>query len=636
MFKPTTTTMWKGNIKKYGIASTTTSTLSVGDVIDANNQLVLTPQNTIKDTAQSYWSSSSDGGDVEKGGIGAVLLAGNPDSRNIYTYLGTNTDLTHSSNAFSKSNAAITTTLLGVSSATDVIDFIHGWDAWSWNNGPDTKRDWILGAFIHSRPLVIHYGSQDVIYAGANDGMLHAFKDTNGTTSDDGTELWAFIPPDLLPNLKNFNNSLASLQVFVDGSPKVYVTDDKTQRILIFGERRGGNNYTALDVTNPSTPKFLWSISPSKIVSGTTSTSTTAYQELGQSWSTPILGKIKNGTGTKWVAFIGGGYDANQDSSSPSSDTHGRAIYVVDITNGDLIWKYSHSNDSNMKYCIPSDITPIDVNGDSLIERLYVGDVGGEIWRFDIGDMTNTASWTGEIIFKGSGKIFYPPDVTFEDNRGSGTYDMLFFGTGDREKPNDTTVVNTLYAIKDYDNDTNPPTPLPLTESNLVDVTLDTLQDSNASSSAKTTMLNNLRTKSGWYIRLNQSPGESPNPGEKCDGSAVVFGGAVYYTTFTPTPTNTQSVCTLGTGTGNLYILQYQTANAKFNLNFDDLQESTSTPGTTVKDRSMSIGSGIPSGIIITVMGDTVMGYGGLAGGVFSPQLSTTRIIVPLDWRIVF
>ena len=158
------------------------------------------------------------------------------------------------------------------------------------------------------------------------------------------------------------------------------------------------------------------------------------------------------------MAFIGGGYDTNQDKTSPASDAPGRAVYVVDITNGSQIWKYSFSNDSNMKYCIPSDITAIDVNGDGLIERLYVGDVGGEIWRFDIGDMSNTAGWTGEIIFKGSGKIFYPPDVTFESNRGSGTYSMLFFGTGDREKPNDTTVVNTLYAIKDYD---TLPTPLP-------------------------------------------------------------------------------------------------------------------------------------------------------------------------------
>ena len=138
---------------------------------------------------------------------------------------------------------------------------------------PATKETWILGAFIHSRPLVIHYGSYDVIYAGANDGMLHAFKDSNGTTGDDGTELWGFIPPDLLPNLKNFNNSLASLQIFVDGSPKAYVTynynadgsiQSVSQAILIFGERRGGNQYYALDVTNPTAPKFLWSISPSR------------------------------------------------------------------------------------------------------------------------------------------------------------------------------------------------------------------------------------------------------------------------------------------------------------------------------------------------------------------------------------
>ena len=632
MFKPTATTLWDGNIKKYGIATTNTQTYSVGDVIDLNNQLAMTSHNTIKSTAQSYWSTSADGGDVEKGGVGELILARDPDSRNIYTYWGTNIDLNNSSNSFTKSNAAITPTLLGLSSTdttgrNNIIDFIHGWDVWNWNNGPGNKRSWILGAFIHSRPLVIHYGNQAVIYAGANDGMLHAFDDATGN------ELWAFIPPDLLPNLKNFNSQLASLQISVDGSPKAYIDSD--QKILIFGERRGGNNYTALDVTNPSTPKFLWSISPTQIRYGITTTSTTAYQELGQSWSTPILGQIKNGTGTKTVAFIGGGYDVNQDNSSLSSDdTHGRAIYVVDITNGSQIWKYSYNNNSSMKYCIPSDITAVDVNGDGLIERLYVGDVGGQIWRFNIGDMSNTASWTGKIIFKGRGKIFYPPDVTFENDRGSGTYDMLFFGTGDREKPNDTSFVNTLYAIKDYDNDTNPPTPLPLTESNLVDVTLDTLQDPNASSSAKTATLNNLRTMSGWYIRLNQSPGESPNPGEKCDGSAVIFGGVVYYTTFTPTPTNTESVCTLGTGTGNLYMVQYQTGNAVFNL--DGSQESPSTPGTTVKDRSMSVGSGIPSGIIITILGDTVTAFGGVAGGIFSPPLPNVRSIVPLDWRIVF
>jgi type IV pilus assembly protein PilY1 len=475
-----------------------------------------------------------------------------------------------------------------------------------------------------------------VIYAGSNDGMLHAFDNATGN------ELWAFIPPDLLKNLNNFSNSLTSLQIFVDGAPKAYVNyvynangsiQSVTQAILIFGERRGGNTYTALDVTSQSTPKFLWSISPS----------TTGYSELGQSWSTPILGQIKNGGGTKWVAFIGGGYDATHEDTTPAgTDTCGRAIYVVDITNGNKIWSYSNSNDSNMKYSIPSDITPIDTNGDGLIERLYVGDMGGQMWRFDIGDMSNTGSWTGKRIFiasstgtpgsGSSGKIFYPPDVTLETNKGQGTYDMLFFGTGDREKPNDTPSIDTywvnsrLYAIKDYD--INPPVSLPFYESNLSDVTSDVLQSSTSTAGAKTSLLQSLQSDMGWFIQLNQSTGESPNPGEKCDAAAVVLGGAAYYTTFTPTPVNTQSDCALGTGQGTIYILQYQTGNAVIDLNQDG--------AITVTDRSVGVGSGIPSGIVITVINGQITAYGGVAGGVFSPQTTITNSIVPLDWRIVF
>jgi type IV pilus assembly protein PilY1 len=246
-------------------------------------------------------------------------------------------------------------------------------------------------------------------------------------------------------------------------------------------------------------------------------------------------------------------------------------------------------------------------------------------------DNNGTVSWTGKVIFTTSGKIFNPPDVTFESNRGSGTYDMLFFGTGDREKPNDTSFVNALYAIKDYDDDTNPPTPLPLSLSDLVDVTADTLQDPNASASAKTTVLNSLRTKSGWYIRLNRSPGENQNLGEKCDGAAVVFGGAAYFTTFTPSLSS--DVCTLGTGQGTVYMLQYQTGNAMFDLN--DLGDLP-TQKVTVNDRSMGVGGGIPSGIVLTIISGTATAYGGVAGGVFSPQLPTTRSIIPIDWRIVF
>ncbi len=665
MFEPTTETMWNGNIKKYGISSTATSTYGIGTMLDATGQPAEDPNSsTVKSTAESYWSTSADGGSVTAGGVGALIQSSNLNSRNIYTYLGTNTDLTTSSNAFSTSNAAITPALLGVSTTTavsNIINFVHGYDVWNWNNGPGNARQWILGSFIHSRPFVIHYGTRDVIYAGSNDGMLHAFDDSTGS------ELWAFIPPDLLPNLNNFSNSLTSLQIFVDGSPNAYVNyvyntngsiNSVSQAILIFGERRGGNTYTALDVTSPTDPKFLWSINPTQTWYQTTKTASTTYGEMGQSWSTPMLGQIKNGSATKWVAFIGGGYDNTQptsaeDTTPAGTDASGRAVYVVDITNGNLIWSYKHSNDSNMKYSIPSDITALSTNGDGFIERLYIGDVGGQMWRFNlcssatgtcVPDMSNTASWNGKRIFiagstgtpgaGSAGKILYPPDVTFETNKGKGFYDMLFFGTGDREKPNDTAstdsawVNSRLYAIKDYDGSPPAPYSLPFCESSLTDVTSDVLQSSTATQAAKTTVLNSLESSMGWFIQLNQSAGESLNPGEKCTASPNVYAGVANYTTFAPTPVNTQSVCTIGTGEGYIYSLQYQTGSSVIDLNQDGQ--------LTVSDRSTSIGSGLPSGIVITVINGIVTGYGGVAGGVFSPTLTINNSIVPLDWRIVF
>jgi type IV pilus assembly protein PilY1 len=637
MFKPTERSFWKGNIKKYCIATknssgeivdcndpprvVTYSNPQVGDILDVNGALVMDANNEIKKTAKSFWSSGVDREYTDAGGVGEVLL-NRTSARNIYTYLGTSISLTDSANAFSTTNGAITPTLLGLTAGDttgkeNLIKFIHGYDAYYQNEleprGPSAKRDWILGGFIHSRPVVIHYADRTVIYAGANDGMLHAFDDRTGE------ELWAFIPRNLLPNLINLNGE--ALQFFVDGPPKAYVKRDSSNNIvsatLIFGERRGGNRYIALEVTNPLSPKFLWEISPSAIDYKTTVTNTTAYQEMGQTWSAPQLGKIKYGD--KGVAFISGGYDENQDNQPvAANDTKGRAVYVVDISSGNLIWSYSYAKNANMKYCIPSDIARVDTDGDSYIDRLYVGDIGGQVWRLDIGDPDPT-KWTAKIIFdsnKGESlkrKIFYPPDVTLE----KGGYEMIFFGTGDREHPKDTTKVNRLYAIKDK----NPSSPL--SESNLVDVTQDLLQE--GTDSEKTSTLNALQTQSGWFIKLNE------NLGEKCLSNAVIFYGDVYYTTFTPVFSESDDPCFLDQGIARLYALNYLTGNAVF-----DLDGSGSLSELSRSDRSAEIGVSIPSGVIITFVGGTTVAYGGMGGGVYRPPLPSTRSIIPISWRIKF
>lgn len=622
LFQPNQNRMWSGNIKKYGIIQ---SGANAGQIIDVNNTLALDGDGQILPVARSYWTTvTMDGSDVEKGGAGEKLI-NRTSSRNIYTYLGANVNLNHSSNAFNTTN--ITPTLLGLASGDTtgrekLVQFIYGDDAYddeppfSPIDGATThKREWILGAFLHSRPFIVHYASQSVVYVGSNDGMLHAFDD------ETGEELWAFIPPNLLNKLQALRADV--LESFVDGSPRAYIsrnTDGTINRvILLFGERRGGNRYYALDVTNPAAPQFLWEISPSGRRYQTTTFNTTDYQEMGQTWSSPYIGKIAYGGSEKWVAFIGGGYDSNQDNDVPGTDTQGRAVYVVDILDGSLIRRFSVSDSgySGMTYSIPSDIARIDIDGNGKIDRLYVGDMGGRMWRFDIGDPT-PANWTGKIIFTApsGSKIFYPPDVTLE--KDNVIFEMLFFGTGDREHPKDATIVNRFYAIKDK----NPSTPL--TESNLVNVTSDLLQT--GTEEEKSTILSQLSSGSGWFIHLE-------NSGEKVLAPAVVFNRVTYFTTFSPTPEGAGGdPCYVGEGTARVYIMEYRTGNAVFNL---DTYNDEGGIVLAKTDRSKWIGTAMPSGVVVTYISGQAVGYIGVGGGVSRPPI-TGRQRDQRYWRIVF
>jgi type IV pilus assembly protein PilY1 len=624
LFQPVEDGMWSGNVKKFGVAQENNplSGISIGDIVDANGAAAVDKDGQILATAKSFWTAiNMDGGDVEKGGVGEVLK-NRTSSRNIYTYQGSNVALPDSTNAFTEAN--ITPTMLGLEAGNNsgrdkLVRFVRGYDSYDDNgNGITTeKRDWILGSFLHSRPLIIHYETRSVIFAGSNDGMLHAFDDS------DGSELWAFIPPNLLNKLQALHADV--IESFVDGSPKAYISADSSgqinKAILIFGQRRGGDHYYALDITNPLLPKYLWKISPDM----------PDYAELGQTWSSPMIGKIAYGGSEKWVAFIGGGYDGNQDNDPIiASDSKGRAIYIVDVLDGSLVWRYSYSENPSMTYSIPSDIQKVDTNGDGKIDRLYVGDMGGQIWRFDIGDLNENGNsdpgeWTGKLIFKSNGssekrKIFYAPDVTLE--KDCGNYEMLFFGTGDREHPKESANINRLYAVKDKNASTF------LTENNLGDVTQDLLQDPSTPQADKTAFLDQLSTKDGWFIKLDQ------NPGEKSLSSPVVYYGAVYYTSFAPNFGTESDPCFVGEGTGRLYALKYKTGNAVFNLD-------GSLDGTISRnDRSAIIGTGIPSGVIISFVKGIAVAYVGVGGPggprVPRPKLFNDKSLVPISWRIVF
>jgi type IV pilus assembly protein PilY1 len=634
-FRPNQSGMWSGNIKKYGVAQSDDAArgIALGDILDSTGSEALDPNGGFYPSSKSYWTiSSSDGGEVQAGGVGEKLLA-RTTARNIYTLLpgdasdedngpdsNTSFDLTNSWNAFTTTNSRLTGAKLGVTDAekNDLINFIRGIDAYDDNMNGDTddNRDWMLGSFLHSRPFVISYGrnptDRTVIYAGSNDGMLHAFDDATGD------ELWGFIPPCLLGRLKELHTETPG--IFVDGSPKAYVTYDGsgsvTKAILIFGLRRGGNYYYALDVTNPTVPKYLYRIYQNK--GG-------YFKELAQTWSTPLIGKVAYGTGEKWVVIFGGGYDEGQDVASPPSDDSGRGVYMADVLTGSCVWYHSYQGgDTNMTYSIPGDVAALDLNGDGRIDRLYVGDMNARMWRFDIVG-TNPDNWTGRMVFKSNGtgekrKMFYPPDITLEKD-STGEYEMLFFGTGNREDPKGTGVVDRMYAFKDRSVSGTK------TEADLVNVT--GFYELSAADQQSTLDLIKGTTKFGWYILLDKSAGE------KCLATPVVYCKTAYYTSFSPSTEVIDDPCFIGEGTASLYAMNYGTGEAAFNL---DLAEDTKQGRKVINkdDRTATIGSAVPSGVVVTVIGGKVTAYIGVGGGVFRPTLSSTKSLFPVTWKLVF
>jgi len=394
-FKPMDEDYWRGNLKKYGLAYLPRTDCGRSDpewtVVDQSDHIAedsATCDGHFDPQSDSYWSTN-DGGYVDRGGVGGVLkdaidgvtIGGTDtyDFRKIYTYLGGSLTEFHRNNI---SNAD-----LGVSTDVEryrLINFMYGYTNDTDGSGnPVEKRDWILGDIIHSEPKVMDYLDADgslqyrYIAVGSNDGMLHVFMVYPDTATfyvnkdfTSGQEVFAFIPSDLLPKIQDLANP-ATRTHMVDGSVNLFKATSKTgdyyDKTLVFGERRGGRSYWALDVTDPDPSEWTvkWHIEGG----------TGDYTEMGYSWSKPYFAKIKTSadpSDDKEVVILSGGYDpledafpepflddnsdgihqsgesytdtaggtsGSYDKYNPGKDTMGRGIFVVDLSDGSLLFK---------------------------------------------------------------------------------------------------------------------------------------------------------------------------------------------------------------------------------------------------------------------------------------------------------
>lgn len=614
LFKPTETAAWAGNLKKYRLALASDGIVRIHDASEpAPGKLAIDTQTGyFADDVKSYWSNTVDGNTVSEGGAASRQSLTN---RKVYTYTGsapsTPVNLNANQHKLSENNKTnVTKALMGISSQsdsyhTDLLKWARGVDIHDRDqDGSTSDVRMQMGDPMHSRPLIVNYGSatsteaDSTIYVATNEGFLHAIE------YDTGDERFAFIPKELLPNLDVYmnNSSSESHPYGLDGSLSMYLSDENENGVvdgnekayLYAGMRRGGRNYYSLDITDRDNPKLRW------VIEG----GTTGFEQLGQSWSKMVPTKVKIGTTERDVLIFTGGYDTNQDrdpnapADTRKSDTVGRAIYIVDALTGAKIWTGwgagtapavgTHKYFADMKYSLPSDIRVIDINFDGFADQLYVGDMGGQIWRFDINNLDSSAALVdGGVIADFSAdndlakarKFFYEPDVALISQEGK-KYLSIAVGSGWRSHPLNKDVKDEFYMIRSTDVYAAPAgygkkvtaangavSYEKITPDDLADVTDDVDPTIDWS------------TKFGWRLRMEES-------GEKVLARSLTSNNQIVFTTYLPDLS--VGGCDPAVGGGRIYTVDILTGAPTLDLDTDDGSTTDGgTPGTGTDDEEL-------------------------------------------------
>ena len=543
------------------------------------------------------------------------------------------------------------------------------------------SKTWKLGDTVYSTPTTVTKPSENydfiysdstyaafksqyksrrhVVYAGANDGMLHAFNagfystdelkycdtwsDGNGNSridtgecsgsNDLGKELFAFIPQSLLPHLKWLTDTTYTHVYYVDLKPKVVdariFTADATHpngwgTVLIGGMRFGGRDitftddfdgngsteqktfysaYFALDITDPedsaSYGKLLW-------------TYTDSTGDLNMTTSYPAVARtgpknpFSTATGT-WHVVFGSG-----PTSYAGTSTKSGKIYVLNLATGALARKIVNSSVLMNNAFMAEPIT-IDVDLDYQVDVIYIGNTycgsgggctsstwRGKMYRISTGENTDPNNWqTPSVLFDPQQPVTSAPVAAMDEKANL----WVFFGTGRFLDSTDESLDGTerwgFYGIKDTCKPwKNPTCTTTILKANLFD-------SSNVDvclGGTTTTCSGNAQTWSTILASIHNPTNQGwyidfSTAGERVLSQPVVLGGLTVWTTYIPST----DPCAYE-GTSNVYATFYKTGTAYKKYVFEQT-------GATVM-RSESLGVGIPSSVGVMVTGDNkIMGF---------------------------
>jgi len=456
-----------------------------------------------------------------------------------------------------------------------------------------------------------------MVYIGANDAMLHGFR------ASDGRELVAYIPGDrvMYSKIAGLSQTSYTHQNYVDGE---VITGDAQVNgnwatVLVGSLHGGGQGIYALNVTNPalfseSTPSnlLLWEFTDDNDA------------DMGYSFSVPSIVRVNNGSGTtSWAVIIGNGY--NNSQSDGKASTTGLASLMVLLLNGPSagVWtqgtNYFKIPVGTGSVAAPNGLstpTPVDINGDGIVDYVYAGDLNGNMWRFDLTSST-PATWSTKatLLFNannataGDEPITVAPIVTAHPLGGS-FGQLVYFGTGKYLETSDNTqasqATQAFYAIWDQNKGATVTKASLLQQQILGEVTTSytlptggtqTYTQRNVSANAINWAAGSGQNL-GWYINLIEN-GASSNFGERVVQPAIVRNGTVIFVTLIPS----SSSCTAG---GTSWIMELDAATggrlnqSPIDFNGDNQFNSSDYVALTVAGKTTMVAAGgfqSPTGI---------------------------------------
>ncbi len=518
---------WGGNLKKYNIVGGTLKDASGNAIYTVSNN-----QQVINSSAKDLWSDAITGTDhslINSGGAWnkipvpstateALDTVSNTNSeRKVYTIDGSSLKkVTKENLATNFSGMGALTGSYSINQRLALLNYL-GYKTTFPSSATQTTLTnseiaplavnpvspyRFLGGVVHSTPLMVTKESivsssnivgtrKEYTVYGSMDGGLHI------VDAASGKEQSVFLPKEILDNQydtlasstsKGFSG-LTGLAYGVDApwtadnTFKVQTTKSGTaqttkyvaNKINIYGGlRMGGKAIYGLDILDPTSPKLLFNITPTKA----------GFSRLAQIWSKPTLAEIRVKGERKKVLIFGGGYDADVYEKSASifnqpSSTYGNALYIVDAKTGDLIWmsssdtsgitdSYKKTNQDDLKYSVVGQPVVRDYDADGLADMIYFADLGGQVFRVDLNNNNQTSLTTNTNIAvrvqtlatlrTGSGSTEFVPrfyerlsTAVFDD--GQNRFVLVTAGSGNRSFPLEEELggKNKIYGLIDRD-----------------------------------------------------------------------------------------------------------------------------------------------------------------------------------------